>query len=757
MSTATSFAAARTRNLLIAILLPLLLVGVYLASLGGAAQASAKLPAVIVNNDQMVEQANNDGTTTPVVAGRLLVSWLTNPENAGEFNWTLAKPEHAQQLLESGEAYVAVTIPSDFSASIVSAGGGSPRAAKIEVTTSQSRDYLTGAVSQQLFDGLVAEFGQTITNQIAVGLADGVNQSAEGLQLAADGASQLADGASQLGDGFGQYRDGQSQLAEGTSQAADGASQLADGASLFGNGVSSYVDGVGQYLDGAGTLAGGVRDYVDGVNTYSLGVDQFAGGVRDLNDGMQQLADGAGPLGDAATQLGDMAGQLEGASGQINDAIDAAEQLRPLLEGLASVDPSSLYEICTALEAVDPAQAESCRGEIDTLIEAIDTSGLDLGTITTGFDNAIEGLRQLSGAGGQLSQLADGLGQFTDGVKQAADGTSQLADGAGALIDGGVAIRDGGSKLADGANQLTGANSQLRDGGSQLTDGAAGISGGASDLAQGLDALADGQQQIVDGGEPLADGITQLGDGATTMAKSLQEGADQAKVAIQDPDAFAAVVSQPVTVSTVPTQDPGFGGVLASIAMPLGVWLAALITALRRRLVTADLLNSSASNAMILLTAARRLLAPVGIVAAVLAIVPHVFVGAPWIGLGGSLLFAALVTLVVVAAHLLFAILWDRRNAAIASITALAIQLVLVRGFIPLEIKASWAESLAGLLPLSQAAAGMQSLYAGGTIGSIFGPAALLALGAIALFAIAAVALMRKRRASVAKLLAAAG
>ena len=207
-------------------------------------------------------------------------------------------------------------------------------------------------------------------------------------------------------------------------------------------------------------------------------------------------------------------------------------------------------------------------------------------------------------------------------------------------------------------------------------------------------------------------------------------------------------------VSTTPLNDPGFGGMLAALGLPLGVWLAGLVTALRRRIVTADLLESTASTPGLLLSAARRLVVPVAAVAGALALAVHLLAGAPWAGFFGTLLFALLMVGATTAAHLLFAVLWGRRTAAVASVVALVLQLLLVRGFVPLEWRPGWVAQLSGFLPLPQVAAGMQAVYAGGAPGTAISAAVGLGLVALALLAIAALALARARRASVARLLA---
>lgn len=762
--TATGFTGARIRNILIAVLLPLGIVGLFFGAYSGSSDRDDALPVVLVNNDEMVEQANNDGTTTQVVAGRLLVTWLTDPANAGAYNWELVNAETAQERLDNGTAYAAVEIPENFSAAVVSLGGGEPEAARINVTVSQSADWLTGEVTQQLFDGMTAQFGQQLTNQVAVGLADGLNQSADGLAQAADGAQQLADGAGQLGAGFTQYQDGAQQLADGTGDAADGASQLADGAGQFGDGVGqyvsgvdSYIDGVGQYTAGADQLASGVTEFTGGVGTYTDGVSQYVDGVQQLADGLSQLDSASGQLQDAAGQLDDIAAQLDSNSGNIDQAIAGLEQLNTLLGQVDSLDPTALTTYCDQLEAVDPAQADACRTAISTMASQLPSGGVDVGAIQTELDGLIDQVGAVQGAGDQLGQLASGLTQYTEGVSESAAGAGELSAAGDELVSGGGELASGASQLSSGAEQLssgstqlTDAGSQLQDAGIQLTGGADELSSGAGELSDGLAQLADGQQQLVDGGDELSDGIDQLQDGAGTMAQSLQDGADQAKNAIGDPETFADTVAEPVVAEVNGVHNPTFEGVLAALLLPLGIWLAGLVTSLRRGLVTDEMLASSASTWSILFAAVRRLAQPVLIVAGVITLAQHVFFGVPWSGIGITVLFALLGTTVTVALHLLFAACAKRRTAVLVSIGALALQLLLVRSFFPLELRAGWVEAFSGWAPMAQLAAGMQAGYAGASVGAVIGPVLILLLMTIAAVVVATV-MTTTRRHSMAK------
>lgn len=747
MSTKNQFFSARVRNLLLAILLPIILILVGAVSVASTSEASGRVPALIVNNDEMVEQINKDGSTTQVVAGRLLVSWLTDPDNAGQYDWQLANSETAQKRLDEGSAYVVVTIPKDFSESIVSASTGEPKSAKVEMVTSQAHDYRTGEVTQQIFDGMIAEFGQDITNQIAVGLADGVNESADGLQQAANGAGQLSDGAGKLGRGFDQYADGASQLADGAGQSADGAGQLASGARDLDSGTRQYVDGVEQYVDGASQLAGGVDQYVGGVNEYVGGVKQYVDGVKQLDDGLQQLSGGADQLRDASGQIDSVAGKLDGISGGVDKVRQQLGEIEALLDRLTALDPSQLYGICERI--TDPDLQAECNTAVDTVIEGLQSGDINPDDFRQFLDEADQALGQLSDAGPQLQQLASGLNQFADGVTQAADGSSQLAINGDRLISGGNQLTDGGGELQGGASQLSSGGQQLSGAGGQLTDGTSQLADGAGELSSGLDQLADGANQLDENSGQIKDGIDQLHDGAGKMQSSLQDGADQARSAITDTDRFADVVSQPVTSTSTATHDPGFGGILAAMLVPVGAWVAGFVTAIRRRMLTDELLDSSASNMGILIAGIRRLFTPVMIVSLALTALAHLVLDVPVEAIGGTLLFALLAGFASSALHLMFAVFWARRNAAIVSLTVLILQLLTLRGVIPFEWRAPWVGTVSMFLPIGQTSAGLQAIYAGGDAATVVGAAAGLILVTLAAVAITAVAIGGRRKANV--------
>ncbi|WP_395242810.1 YhgE/Pip domain-containing protein [Agromyces sp. MMS24-K17] len=107
------------------IAVPLAVAGLVSGALGGADDRLESIPAIVVNDDEMVTSTLPDGTEQPVLAGRLLVTELTG-DGATGFDWTISNDEEAAAKLASGEAYAVLTIPSDFSSSITSISGRPP-------------------------------------------------------------------------------------------------------------------------------------------------------------------------------------------------------------------------------------------------------------------------------------------------------------------------------------------------------------------------------------------------------------------------------------------------------------------------------------------------------------------------------------------------------------------------------------------------------------------------------------------------------
>ncbi|MDQ2660940.1 MAG: YhgE/Pip family protein, partial [Actinomycetota bacterium] len=217
----TTPAQRRTRyGALIAtvIAVPLAIAGLVSGAFAGAENNVEAIPAVVVNNDEMVSMTMPDGTDQAVLAGRLLVTELTDPDTAG-FQWTISNDEEAADLLASGDAYAVLTIPADFSASVTSLSGEAPTKANLDIHTDDAHGYLAGSVAQSVGDAMTTTFGRELTTQYLEGFYGNLAALGGSLGDAADGATQVSSGVGSLAGGLGELSVGVGSAASGATDA----------------------------------------------------------------------------------------------------------------------------------------------------------------------------------------------------------------------------------------------------------------------------------------------------------------------------------------------------------------------------------------------------------------------------------------------------------------------------------------------------------------------------------------------------------
>jgi putative membrane protein len=199
------------------VLVPLAFAGLFIGAVSQISHSISDIPAAIVNNDQVVTQTGANGKTTQVLAGRELVTELTGKKSAG-FTWTITNSKDAKAALANGTVYAILTVPKDFSKSIVSLSSKSPIKANLTITTDDSHNYLTGSVAQVVGTSLSSEFGQAVTKQYIAGLYSGIGGFGSSLTTAASGATSLSGGASSLSTGLSSYVAGVSAIPSGLRQ-----------------------------------------------------------------------------------------------------------------------------------------------------------------------------------------------------------------------------------------------------------------------------------------------------------------------------------------------------------------------------------------------------------------------------------------------------------------------------------------------------------------------------------------------------------
>ena len=394
------------------IVVPLAIAGLVSGALASADQRIDTVPAIVVNNDEMVTATLPDGSEQMILAGRQLVTELTGPDMAG-FEWTISNSEQAADALAAGEAYAVLTIPSDFSAAINSLSGSEPTQADLQIRTDDAHAYLAGSAAQSVGEAMTSAFGREITTQYLTAFYSGIAEMGDSLGTAADGAETLAGGVGTLATGL-------DSLAGGATTAANGAGEYANGVGEFAGGVTSYTQGVDGIAGGLGTL------------------NQSASQLTQLSDGVKQYTDG-----------------INGAAGQLSPYLDQGmAALTALLQS-----PNLSEEQKAAIEGAIQAMGGVQQG-VDQLVGSGDQLASQTATAIGGVQG---GISQLAGGAAQLSAGSDGLRSGADalagGASELAGGVSQLAEGAGASASGAHQLQEGASTLAtglgDGAEQAS--------------------------------------------------------------------------------------------------------------------------------------------------------------------------------------------------------------------------------------------------------------------------------------------------------------
>lgn len=363
------------------VLVPLAFVGLFVGALSQSDTSIDRIPAAIVNEDSLVTTTAPDGTEQNVFAGRQLVTELTGSGSQG-FDWTITNAADAKDALARGEVYAILTVPEDFSTSVLSIQGDEPVKSNLTIQTDDAHSYLTGSVLQVVGQTMVGTFGKQITEQYISGLSAGLGGLGTALTTAADGATQLGTGATGL---------------------ADGATQLGGGAAQLGSGLTAYTSGVSSLSAGLAKLDSGAA----GLTAATGQLGAYTGGVSQLSAALNQYV--AQSPGLSALD----GGALATIAGELSKAAAGGDQLGAgLSSGIAGVQSG------ISQSAAGAAKLAAGGGALVT-----GANGL-----ATGASAIADGATQLAtGAGTLAAGLADGAAQVPSGDADAAAATAEVA------------------------------------------------------------------------------------------------------------------------------------------------------------------------------------------------------------------------------------------------------------------------------------------------------------------------------------------
>ena len=681
--------------LVFVLLVPLLYGAIYLAANWDPYGRLDRLPVAVVNLDAGTTYDQKD-----VHAGDDFVQSLQTQRN---FDYRDVSAAEADRGLREGDYYLAVTVPADFSADLVSGQGDDPQRAGILLRRNDANGFVIGS----------------ITNSAQNAIARSVDESATASYFDAVFANLAT-----IRSGLADATDGAQRLQEGVASADDGSGEVADGARTAASGADDLHDGARRLATGLRTAQTGSGDLVGGIDTLHTGAGRLADGADDVADGTQQLNDKAQPvLKVAARDLPDVERETKAVANALDDlAQTAAGSTGSIGSDLATVDDS-----LDALEKANPALAD---------------------------DPAFQRAKQrVEDASGRADEIAVGVKAGAVRVHQA----NQLVQSAGDLAAQAAKasrdldrLNDGAHEVASGAKTLDRGLGSAETGARRLDAGIGTASTGADQLSAGSGSLASGLHDLSDGADDLHSGLGRLDSGSKKLATQLGLGTDRVPSVTPDEQERAVqVLSSPADVSmTVDNPATFYGRGLAPLFFSIALWVFGISVFLVVRPVSGRALVGRASAVRLGLAG----WAPVGTIAVAAG---WLMLGVVWLTLGldpkHPVLAFGVVTVGAVAfssfAHLLRTALGTVGSSLL--LVTLILQLAAAGGTYPAPILPRFFAAIHPFLPMSYLIDAFRVVVSGGLAAHLARDVAILAAMAVVALGLTVLTVARRKQLSV--------
>jgi putative membrane protein len=307
---------------------------------------------------------------------------------------------------------------------------------------------------------------------------------------------------------------------------------LGDAFSEAADASREIADGVDELSDGVSDLRNGTGDLVSGYAEFDSGLGEYLDGVGSLSEGLSTFERETRDL----SQLSEGVAAYTGGVGQF------AAGLRAQIAELDAAIPV-LDQTVAALQLSDP------ENQLQTVTSQLVQAQVTRGVLSGIVDNPDFGTLVSSGP-----TLASSVDDAVDG------------------------IRDGLEESADGGQQLADAGGELRSGSAEVLSGVRELNSGVGELDDGVGELADGVREFADG---------------------LTEGAEQ--IAEESPGDVAdstvdTLISPVVSSAEVGETNAGATDSLTALIVPLGMWLAGLMTVVLLPFPSVRVLSSTVSS-----------------------------------------------------------------------------------------------------------------------------------------------------------------
>lgn len=568
-------ALASNRTLLISVIvllfIPIMYAGTFLGSIWDPYGKTEQFKVAVINQDQAVEM---EGTQLNV--GEQLVDNLKENDT---FDWQFVQNEtKANEQLKTGDYYMVITIPKDFSKNAATILDEKPQKMQLNYATNPGKIMTGDLIATQGATTINQTISQTVTEQYSQALFSQITKMGKGFGEAADATSKLTKGTNtvktgnetiaenlkKMSDSTLTFQAGSEQLVVGVATLQTGVNQLNSGASALTTGVTTYTNGVGQLAAGTTQLLSGANQLTSNSDKLTTGVTSLASGLGQLQSGSSALKTGVNAVADGNQQLSDGLNELATKAPALTDGIDqlVAGQTS-LTEGLKTMDEKGA-DLVTGVKQLQAGISQLSAGLNDEL-PTIDTAAIEAqltavgsslqtiaGTIQAPAESAevkavqktaafqaltptqqTELMTALQGAvGSKAQQQGVALASAKESLTNVASALSAISDAGltekiAALKTGVAQLQTGVDQLAPGSEQLIAGIDKSATGSDALLTGAKKLQASAPTLTTAINTAATASTQLAEGAAQANDGVAQLASGinsASSGSQTLNQG-----------------------------------------------------------------------------------------------------------------------------------------------------------------------------------------------------------------------------------------
>ncbi len=393
------------------------------------------IPVAIVNEDEKVNGESK---------GQDLINGLKEKE---ALNISVVDSKKAEEGLSNKDYYAVITIPSDFTSNLLSAGEDDKKTATITYSPNQKSNYLASQIISRVVIEVEKEVRSNVSKEVVSTLTDNLNSVPRKVEKIDDGLKQISDGTSELKTGAYKLEDGTKTLSAKYSEFDNGVATVNNGVKTLYENIKVLDTGISKVQSGVNTLA----DETSKLGELQTGVNTLTSGVNEFDNGLNTYVSSVNTILDKASE---------------NPAILTTPITS--LKYATCTQGSSMYDATNCAYFSKIVSDYNITDDSYTLVNLISDSGTKLNSSSK---QILTGIKSLNENTSKLEELVSGVNTLKSGVYELKSGSTKLVQGTYTLTSGTDTLKNSSSEVLNGINTLNNGTKTLASGTDTLNSG----------------------------------------------------------------------------------------------------------------------------------------------------------------------------------------------------------------------------------------------------------------------------------------------